>query len=556
MFRFLNFQSITMRLILIGVALLAMATIGRIVFLGNYLREDIAAQSSAQLVTLANYAAREVDHNLMERREFLQRAASRIPDKLLRNAPQLEAWLEEHQHIGGLFSEGMLVIDPQGRALSRQPDMAPQLGHDLADEDFFQQAVKGEFVVGRPFKAPSSQVPVLPMALPLRNPAGQVTGVLVGVSALESRNFLEALHAIHIGTTGGLVLFSPRDKLIVGASDGDTALMATSGKGLYQQHDPANRSLSGIGISPAGVEELTAVAVVPLSGWLVVAHQPTKEAFAPVTRLQHFMKVNSLVLLAFIVVVMMVVLRYLLRPLRRAAEHADRMTQGELPLEPLPVVRNDEVGHMTVAFNRVLSKLIESRGELQYLAHHDKLTGLPNRQLLAEKMQAAFDRAQRHQHKVVLLYLDLDGFKAINDGLGHEAGDAALREIASRLTSTLRRVDTVARVGGDEFVVLLSDLHDNAKSVAECVAGKCLEVFKTPVRVAGQTRTLGVSIGLAVRNGYSSAEEMLNAADQAMYRAKVDGRGRFCWADASELSRFELMPTSGDAQRPETEQTN
>jgi diguanylate cyclase (GGDEF)-like protein len=288
---------------------------------------------------------------------------------------------------------------------------------------------------------------------------------------------------------------------------------------------------TGIGTNAAGVEELAAIASVPTSGWFVVARQPTQEAFAPVLRLQRFIMTNTVVMMVFVAVLLVVVMHYLLRPLRGAAVHADRMTLGELPLEPLPVGRNDEVSHLTRAFNRVLTKLMDSQRELEYLANHDKLTGLPNRQLLADRMKAAFDRAQRHQRKVVVVYLDLDGFKAINDGLGHEAGDAALCEITLRLTKTLRRVDTLARIGGDEFVVLLSDLEENAKGVAELVASKCLEVFKHPVVVSGQTCELGVSMGLAMADGEGSSDVLLNAADQAMYRAKEAGRGRFCWAN-------------------------
>ncbi|MDD2924509.1 diguanylate cyclase [Rhodoferax sp.] len=537
MFRALRFQNISTRLILIGLFLVGLATVGRIFFLGNYLRADISEQARSQLLALANHVAHDVDDSLVARREFLQRLASRFPAEHLNDGPRLEAWLQEQQYLSGLFSQGLLVVDAQGRALSRQPDLAAQAGVDLAAQDFFQQALKGEFAVGRPFRGRASQVPVLPMALPWRNGAGQLLGVLVGVSALNSPHFLDALNSAHVGAAGGLLLVSPRDRMLVGASDGGDALKPLPAQGSYPLYDQALQGFrgSGIGSSAAGVEELVAFASVPASGWLVAAHLPTEEAFAPVTHLQRFMMSNSLLLMVLISVLMVTILRYLLRPLRHAADHADRMTLGELPLEPLPVVRDDEVGHMTVAFNRVLSTLIESRRELEHLAHHDRLTGLPNRQLLADQMRAALDRAQRHRRKVVVLYLDLDGFKAINDRLGHEAGDAALCEVTGRLTQVLRRVDTLARVGGDEFVVLLSDLDDNANAAAERVAGKCLQVFNTPVVVADQACVLGVSIGLAVGDGDSSAEGLLNAADQAMYRAKQAGRGRFDWAGSPQL---------------------
>jgi len=223
-------------------------------------------------------------------------------------------------------------------------------------------------------------------------------------------------------------------------------------------------------------------------------------------------------------------MRYLLRPLMSAAQHADRMTLGEIPLEPLPVVRNDEVGHLTTAFNRVLSKLLISRSELEHIANHDALTGLPNRQLLADRMKQAMARAQRNKEQLALLFLDLDGFKPINDKLGHEAGDIVLHEVAERLSAVMRGEDTLARVGGDEFVILLSDLNANAKDAAELVANKCLAVFQQPFVVHGQSCKLGLSIGIATGNGECSSDKLLIAADQAMYQAKESGRGQFCWA--------------------------
>ncbi len=527
-----NFNSITTRLILFGFAMLTVGALGRIFLLGDYLRKDISALTTKQLLTLANYVAREVEHNLSERREFLERVAAQFHPDLLQNSQRMQDWLGEKHKINPLFTFGLAVTDLSGVVLADYPALPDRVGASYADRDYVRQALNGEFAIGRPVVDHAFKTPVLPLAVPLRDSTGKIRGVLTGVTALGAPGFLDSLQRTQVGDTGGLLLISPRDKLFVGASDTGMIFKPTPTEGVNILHDRAMNGYrgSGITLNARGIEELVGIASVPGSGWFVVARLPSAEAFAPITRLRHFVITNTIIITVLFFIIVVIGLRYLLKPLRNAAEHADRMTQGDIPLEPLPVSRSDEVGHLTTAFNRVLSKLLESRAELDHMAHHDLLTGLPNRQLLADRMTQALTRAQRSKGWVAVLFLDLDGFKPINDQLGHEAGDAALREVAVRLSAALRREDTLARVGGDEFVILLSDLSDDTQAAVELVANKCLEVFQQPFVIHGKACRLGTSIGLALGDGDSSADDMLMAADQAMYHAKQGGKRKFFWA--------------------------
>lgn len=530
-------NSITSRLIVLGTALLIAGALGRIFILTDFLRKDVAELTSAQLLTMANYVAQDIDRDIVERRELLERVAAKFPLTSLHNPKQLQQWLGERHDINPLFSLGLFVIAPSGVALVDYPVLPDRVGKSYADHDYFQQAMKGEFAIGRPVIGRAAKVPVLPMAMPLRDHAGKIRAVLVGISALHSPNFMEALYAVHIGTTGGLLLISPRDKIFVGSTDASMTLKPTPNEGVNKLHDQAMNGFRGEGITvnARGVEELAAFVSVPSSGWFVVARMPTKEAFAPVTRLREYIVDNTAIIMPIFLLFMVFAMRHLMRPLMNAAQHADRMTRGEIPFEPLHVVRNDEVGHLTTAFNRVLSKLLESRTELQHLAHHDPLTGLPNRQLLSDRMEQALARARRSHGKIAVLFLDLNGFKPINDEFGHEAGDAALREVADRLREVVRHEDTLARVGGDEFVILLSDLNENAEDTAELVASKCLLVFQQPFIIRDHACKLGTSIGIAVGNSECAADKLLIASDQAMYRAKEAGQGKFCWANECEV---------------------
>lgn len=161
--------------------------------------------------------------------------------------------------------------------------------------------------------------------------------------------------------------------------------------------------------------------------------------------------------------------------------------------------------------------------QLEWLAHHDPLTHLPNRLLLGDRMRVAFAQADRARKLLAVCYLDLDGFKAVNDTLGHEAGDRLLIEVASRLRDSLRAGDTVSRLGGDEFVLLLAGFE----TVADCehALARLLVLLAAPYVLAEGTATISASIGVALYPlDRCDPDELLRRADQAMYLAKQGDR--------------------------------
>lgn len=167
---------------------------------------------------------------------------------------------------------------------------------------------------------------------------------------------------------------------------------------------------------------------------------------------------------------------------------------------------------------------------LEHLASHDPLTDLPNRLLFHDLLPRTIALARRQNRRCAILFVDLDRFKPINDRRGHAVGDQVLKEIARRLQDSIRQSDSAARVGGDEFAVILPDLGEHAEAVL--VAEKIIEAINRPIQIDDAVVTVGASIGIAVFPDHGDDPELLaKRADEAMYRAKLEGRNRHCFYD-------------------------
>ena len=191
-----------------------------------------------------------------------------------------------------------------------------------------------------------------------------------------------------------------------------------------------------------------------------------------------------------------------------------------------------DLAELGAEFNKMLSELelrdrlkAEAEKKLQHQALTDELTGLPNRRLLSDRLAQNFARAEREKRLLGLLYLDLDGFKLVNDSLGHGIGDVLLSQVAERLQSRIRKSDTLARLGGDEFAIVLSGL--NTKEEAEKVASILLDVISQKFDIEGHEIRISASVGISLypENGKDAAE-LLQQADSAMYAAKRSGKNR------------------------------
>lgn len=229
-------------------------------------------------------------------------------------------------------------------------------------------------------------------------------------------------------------------------------------------------------------------------------------------------------------------------PLRQARQVFKAIAQGVYD-SPVVVRGRDELAHLLQALDSMQARLRENECAIHHLAYFDALTQLPNRRLLAERLQHALQKSGRSREFGALLVIDLDQFKAINDTRGHAVGDLLLVQVAQRLQRCVRQSDTVARLGGDEFVVLLSDLgvqEQEAHAAALRVGQNVLQALQQPCTLEGRAHHPSASVGVALFCGQDmGAEELFKRADASMYQAKNAGRKALRFFDPQAQQRLE-----------------
>ena len=209
----------------------------------------------------------------------------------------------------------------------------------------------------------------------------------------------------------------------------------------------------------------------------------------------------------------------------------ERKPTGELEPEwlTISVIKNvqEEVSNYVAIFTSI-SELVKRQHLLEGIANQDPLTGLPNRRLLTDRLQQAMLGAARNNKLLAVCFLDLDGFKQVNDDFGHATGDLLLQEIARRIKGMLRASDTVARIGGDEFVLLFNDLH-NREDVQKLL-DRVLATITVPVQFEAAQAHVSASIGVSFFvDDSDDANKLMLQADEAMYRAKQQGKAQYCF---------------------------
>jgi diguanylate cyclase (GGDEF)-like protein len=499
-------------------------------------RNALEEKISQELLSSSSQAAREMDVWLKERLYDLRVFASsyEVSEKFTGSRKpvssshdRLSDYLNSVRDRFGEYQD-LVVLDPRGRlvaATSSDQRSALRLPADWAKELSSNGAV-----VGTATWDSSLQKGVLVVAVPVERGEGRMLGVMA--ARLNLRGAEKGLRAF--APRGGQVtLMTITGGIMASSGESSAELMKTTvnARSLDQLKSREGRVVTYE--SRTGAEVVGSLKRVNRAKWAVVSEIPADAAFLQVRR---FRNVSFLLVCGLLCGVGLIAYRLglrIVRPLERLTRGAAEVAEGDLAVD-LPAATG-EVGDLTAVFNHMVGRLRQGRQELdamnerlrkqneelEKLSTSDALTGLHNRRFLTQRLSEELIRSYRHKGSFAVLMADVDEFKKYNDAFGHPAGDEVLKRVASILLSSTRSVDCTARYGGEEFAVLLTD-------TSSAVAAEVAERIRARVAAQdfpGRKITLSIGIGEFPEHG-QTGEEVISAADEALYAAKRAGRNR------------------------------
>ena len=431
------------------------------------------------------------------------------------------------------------LTNAEGTVLAATDDLL--LGQSIAKRPVYHEGLKGNYVgdvhdavlLANLLPNPTGEhMKFVDVSSPVRDKDGNTIGVLAAHLSWVWARDVEKNMLQKASTGRGVEIF-------VVAADGTVLLgdAAFLGKPLVLPllKDVKNRPSGwGVQIWPDGREYLTGVVYgtgygdYPGLGWTAVARQPLDMAYAPVTDMMMRIVVAGVALSVLFVLVGWVVAEKVIAPLKDLTNAANDLSRGV----PTEFLRRHPIREVEVLSNSIamlvenLTRSEHDRDRIHHAAVKDHLTGLLNRMGLAAYIESTLPRIAKNGSGLEVLYMDLDGFKQVNDTLGHQAGDVVLVTAAERLAACLRKGDVLVRLGGDEFLALMECKDDSAYNVA-LMGQRITKCVSDPMRVEGREVSVGVSIGHATwREGDLTLEETLARADGALYAAKKAGKNQ------------------------------
>ncbi len=490
--------------------------------------KDIIAQQQFSMISIV---ADEIDNKLLTAHKLLIAAAKTTPPDVMLNSARAQAFLDEKYGLHAIFDSYLFLFTPAGKIFVESPDAPGRRGLDFSFREYISNTIKTKKpYISDPFVSllPDKH-PVVAFTVPFFDSKGKIKGILVGSINLMRDNFLGRICNVKIGVTGNIYLYETDGTMIM--HQNKKRILVKQPRGLNRLYDMARDGFEGTGETTTsyGLKAVSSFKRLKTKNWILAANTPQAEAYHPIQVAERYFLIASIAGSIAAFFIFFVIMKYLIKPLELLTRHVEDLPHKTGDDRFLNIKAKDEIGTLSAAFDKMESERKQTEELLRSLSNTDELTGLANRRAFDLFLDEEWRRALRDRRQISIMMIDVDLFKKYNDTYGHLKGDACLKSVAKVLESVTRRAgDKVARFGGEEFIVLLSSVdYQHAVSIAEKTRMD-VEALRIPHEKSDINAYLTISIGVVsiIPQQNMSWIELIKSADEALYRAKEEGRNR------------------------------
>jgi len=382
------------------------------------LGQDMIALLGKQQLSTASYIASDIDAQVIQRMELLNTVASMITSDFFADPAKARSFLNSRVGLKALFTSGLLLISKEGKGVADSPPAPGRAEAVYTEQDFFQEVVAtGKPAIGKARRGRFINTPGLSFAVPIKERNGKLLGTLVGFTPLSDSTLFGSVEGTKMGDSGFIAIDDPKHRIIVTSSEPSRILFPMANPGVNKMVDKFVSGFEGTGIAvnSRGVETLTSGKRIPSTGWIVQMVLPTLEAYAPIRNIRTMTYGTAAVFTLFVLLALQFIINRLLKPLSKASQQIGEMSSGKIEFQPVPVVRNDEIGNLLLNFNLLVNE----------------------RRLWERKLQQANDGLEQRvaQRTQELQRINEDLHKEITE---RKRIELELRQVTDRLTLAVR----------------------------------------------------------------------------------------------------------------------
>jgi diguanylate cyclase (GGDEF)-like protein len=506
-----------------------------------YFKQELKQTISTQQMNLMTVVAQGIDQKLVDAQKTIVTASSAVTPEIVADADQAQRLFKSLRGIETLFDHGLYLFSKEGRIITDSNNNTTLRGMDISSREHFKRTIAtGKPVISIPFLSKTSPgVPVVAFTAPVWDRNGALIAVLSGGVNLLNDNFLGEVSHTRIGSGGYLFLITPDGSLIL-HPDRTRILSGKVPPGANKLLDRAKAGFEGVGenVNSNGMQALSSFRHLKTTNWILGGNYPLEEAYEPIFRAQKY----CVVAVAASALLTVLVIRWMMgsytNALVRFARHVKQISSKKGADRLFIPGTRDEIGILAGCFNTMIQEHDYKSDELHHISNHDALSGLYNRAYFDEELKRL---TSSRITPISVVMIDIDDLKVCNDKYGHSVGDALIKATSQVLLDSFRAEDAVARIGGDEFAVLLPGVDAEHAQIAM----KRVRSFASRYETLEKGIPMSISLGHATVENPADLPEAIKHADQEMYLDKISRKAQ---KESEQICLFDNdipIPTQG-----------